>query len=150
MIEYIESPVEYKGNKKSIFIAGGITGCPDWQTELADLLEDEDFVFLNPRRKNFPMDDPTAAKKQITWEHNHLRKATAILFWFPKETICPIVLYELGNWSMTKKQLFIGVHPEYQRKQDVEIQTELARPDVEIVSNLKDLSEEVRKWIEKN
>ena len=147
MAEYIESPKEYEGNEKSVFMAGGITGCPNWQKEVFELLKDKDCVFLNPRRKNFPIDDPSAAKKQITWEHDHLREATAILFWFPKETICPIVLYELGTLSMAEKPIFIGVHPKYQRKQDIEIQTELVRPDVRIVYNLKDLAAQIRKWI---
>jgi hypothetical protein len=48
--------------------------------------------------KNFSMNDPTASKDQIQWEFEHLRKADTILFWFPKESICPIALYELGAW----------------------------------------------------
>ena len=38
--------------------------------------------------------------------HDALRDVHAISFWFPKETICPIVLYELGAWSMTNKTYF--------------------------------------------
>lgn len=65
-----------------------------------------------------------------------LRDADAILFWFPCETLCPITLYELGAWSMSDKPLFVGVHPAYQRRQDVEIQTRLARPDVAVTDLL--------------
>lgn len=142
---YIESPEVYRGQRKSLFLAGGITGCPDWQEQMKERLKDVDVVLLNPRRKNFPINDPTAAKAQIKWEHEHLRKASAILIWFPWETLCPIVLYELGAWSMTRKRLFVGVHPDYERKRDVKIQTRLARPDVEIVYNLGSLADQVKK-----
>lgn len=139
---YLEAPeqLERALGYTSLFLAGGITNCPDWQQHMVELLRDTDLIVLNPRRANFPIGDPGAAKQQITWEHNHLRKATMILFWFACETLCPIVLYELGAWSMTDKPIFVGVHPEYKRRQDVEIQTRLARPDVEIVYSLENLA----------
>lgn len=145
-MKYIEAPEVYTGQAKSIFLAGGITNCPDWQSEMRNLLADTNVVLVNPRRKDFPIDDPSVAKKQIQWEHSHLRKAYAILFWFPKETLCPIVLYELGSWSMMNKPLFIGIHPEYKRKQDVEIQTSLVRPGFKIVYDLTSLSQQVREF----
>ena len=141
---YIEAPTEqFPITGKSIFLAGGITNCPDWQQEMRELLADTDLVLLNPRRKDFPIGNPDAAHQQIMWEHHALRFANRILFWFPKETLCPIVLYELGAWSMMPKPIFVGVHPEYQRRQDVEIQTELVRPDVQVVYSLKALAEKV-------
>lgn len=145
-MQYIESPenLEYSFGHKSIFLAGGITNCPDWQQEMRGLLAETKLALLNPRRENFPIHDPAAADQQITWEHKHLRKASAILFWFPCETLCPIVLYELGAWSrMPYKEIFVGVHPQYKRRQDVEIQTRLARPDVVAVYSLQGLAEQV-------
>lgn len=144
-MRYLESPEHYtaKPGEVSIFLAGGITNCPDWQQTMRELLGGTDLVLLNPRRENFPIGDPGAAEEQITWEFQHLRKASAILFWFPCETICPIVLYELGAWSMTSKPIFVGTHPEYQRRQDVEIQTGLARPGVRIVHSLPELAQQV-------
>lgn len=141
-LENLESP----HNQPTVFLAGGITDCPDWQQELVQLLRDTDLVLLNPRRANFPMADPTAANQQIDWEHKHLRLADAISFWFCAEAMQPITLYELGAWSMTDKPLFVGVHPDYSRRQDVEIQTKLARPDVEIVYALSDLADQVKRF----
>jgi len=147
-MQYIEAPTQYEPKgQKSLFLAGGITGCPDWQREVVAALADTDWVVLNPRRANFPIHDPNAAIAQITWEHEHLRKADAISFWFPRETLCPIVLYELGAWSMTDKPLFIGMDREYQRRMDVVIQTGLARPDVHIVYSLDDLAQQLRCYI---
>jgi hypothetical protein len=146
-MKYIEAPTVYNGNEKSLFLGGGITGCPDWQAELVNSLRYEEIVILNPRRKNFPIGNPNAAREQILWERHNLRESSANLFWFPKETLCPIALYELGGWSTKDKILFVGIHPEYKRKIDVEIQTEQARPDVKIEYDLKSLSKQVISWI---
>ena len=145
---YIESPecLIDAPEGKPVFLAGGITNCPDWQQEMVGLLCDTSVILLNPRRADFPIGDPEAAQEQIEWEYNHLRKANGILFWFPCETICPIVLYELGAWSMTTLPIFVGVHPQYQRRQDVEIQTGLVRPDVRVVYSLKDLARQVKEF----
>ncbi|MHC4413629.1 MAG: nucleoside 2-deoxyribosyltransferase domain-containing protein [Planctomycetota bacterium] len=111
---------------------------------MVQLLSNTHLTLLNPRRANFPIHDPNEAMEQIVWEYNHLRKADAILFWFCQETLNPIVLYELGTWSMTNKLLFIGIHPEYRRRQDVEIQTDLVRPEIEIVYSLQELSMQIK------
>jgi hypothetical protein len=141
---YVESP-NILG--KSVFLAGGITGCPDWQSDMVEKLSQTTLTLINPRRENFPIHDPNAAEFQIKWERYHLLKADAILFWFPSETLCPIVLYELGAWSMTAKPIFVGIDPKYQRRQDVEIQTSLVQPDtVKIVYSLQDLADQVIRW----
>lgn len=144
-MNYIEAPERYFSPSltKSIFLAGGITGCPDWQQDMVHHLLSTDLTILNPRRKDFPMDKPSAAFEQIAWEHDALRDADTILFWFPSETICPILLYELGAWSVLKKPIFVGIHPDYQRRQDVEIQTKLVRPGLEIVYSLEHLARQV-------
>ena len=147
-MEYIEAVGPFEGGSKSLFLAGGITNCPDWQQSMVDLLRRQELVILNPRRKDFPIDDPSAAEEQIRWEHKMLRLADAVCFWFPCETLCPIVLYELGALSMTEKPIFVGMHPDYQRRQDVEIQTQLVRPDVEVVFSAKDFADQITCWAE--
>jgi len=146
MIEIValDEYVPTQTNTMAVFLAGGISGCSDWQKELAQMLGDEDIVLLNPRRPDFPIDDPDAARDQIEWEYHHLRLADAIVFWFPCETLCPITLFELGAWSMTEKPLIIGTHPEYARRQDVVIQMALARPEVKIMSSLEEIVDAAR------
>ena len=141
-IEALDSPKD--DDTQMVFLAGGITGCPDWQQEIVELLKDTNLTLLNPRRTHFPIGNPNAAQEQIEWEHDHLKMGDAILFWFPCETICPIVLYELGAWSMTDKPIFVGVHPDYSRRQDVEIQTGLVRPEITVVYSLETLAKQVR------
>lgn len=146
-MKYIECPDEFNGDEKSVFLAGGITGCLNWQNEMVNLLKDENITLINPRRKEYPKNDPDIEKKQITWEYEHLKKTEAILFWFPNETNCPITLYELGTLSMTDKPVFVGLDPDYSRKIDVEIQTKLRRPEIKIVYSLKELSNQIKKWV---
>jgi hypothetical protein len=144
---YIEALAEYDGPGPSLFLAGGISGTFDWQADLVARLADLPLVILNPRRKNFPIDDPGAAPAQIEWEFRHIRRATAVLFWFPPETLCPIALYELGGRALVREQpLFVGTHPDYQRRLDVEVQLRLARPEVAIASDLAALAGQVRAW----
>ena len=145
----IEAPNEIYSiqNNRSIklFLAGGITNCPPWQDELIELIKGADILTVyNPRRKNFPIHDPHAAEEQITWEYNHLRDADSISFWFSKGSLNPIVLLELGKYGLaSNKQIFVGIDPDYERKQDVVIQTKLARPHVRIVYSLFDLADQI-------
>ncbi len=146
-MKYVECPEVYDGNESNLFLAGGISGCSDWQKEMVELLEGEDLVVVNPRRKGFDMDDKTMEKKQILWEYEHLEKADIVSFWFASETICPITLYELGEISKMDKVVFVGIDPGYVRKKDVEIQMSLIRPNVEIVYSIEDLARQVKNEI---
>lgn len=150
---YIEAPTGIPSalvkGKKSVFLAGGITGCPDWQKEMVQALSHANLVLLNPRRKNFPMDDPNAAFEQIRWEHIGLRMVDAVLFWFCKDTLCPIVLYELGGRSLVVEQpIFVGIEPGYQRERDVVIQTSFVRPEVKIQDSVFGLANQVLEWVD--
>lgn len=140
----IYTPVEHR---RRLFLAGGITGCPDWQQEVLCRLEPFDIDIFNPRRKDFDINDIDASRVQIEWEFNMLDRADAILFWFCKETVQPIVLFELGSHLRSSKQLFVGVHPLYPRAQDVTIQTRLVRPNLEIVSSIADFCRSVSDWL---
>lgn len=117
-------------------------------------LKDTNLIIFNPRRENFPIHDPSASFEQIKWEYNYLKNCKAISFWFSKGSLNPIVLFEYGRWSyfavrfwQYHKKIFVGMDPEYKRRQDVEIQTKLLRPCGsiigEIVYNLDDLAEQI-------
>jgi len=147
-MQYVEAPKEYNGSERAIFLAGTITGAVDWQTVLVQLLKDEDIVIFNPRRKSYNSSDTWYEEEQIKWEHKYLKRANAISFWFSRETLSPITLYELGAWSATDKTLFVGIDPGYSRIRDVEIQTGVARPDVKVCYNLADLAKSIKEWNE--
>lgn len=144
-MKYIEAPENYNPKElpSSIFLAGGITGCPDWQQEMVEKLNYSNLTLLNPRRKDFLMGNTGVARSQIEWEYNAMLAADGVVFWFPSESVCPIALYELGRMAVFFRPIWVGVHPEYQRKFDVEIQIGLARKDVLVVYSLEHLAEQV-------
>lgn len=149
-------------NDPSLFVAGGITGTSNWQAEYLEMLGDVlGITAVNPRRPCFDATDPSIAREQIQWEWEQLSRADAVSFWFPKETVCPITLYELGvctqetvlrarygrGMGYINQELFVGVHPDYSRRIDVEIQTGLRLPRLKIVYSLADLAGQVKDWV---
>lgn len=135
----ITSPQVVAPNSRNVFLAGGITGCWDWQQYVIDKLQHLDIDLINPRRANFDTSNPKITHEQIIWEYNYLKLCHSCMFWFPSETLCPITLYELGKMQMSGKKLFLGVDKEYERKEDIEIQTSLISPDTPITNDLDQL-----------
>jgi hypothetical protein len=155
MLEIIEAPNQPKeDNKVKLFLAGGITNCRDWQKSIIEKFQSikDDFdkymidqlSVFNPRREDFPIDDPNASEEQITWEYEKLKESDIIVYWFSSGSLNPIVLYELGlhGNSQPDKKIVIGCDKKYERISDVEIQTKLARPDVNITYDLDDFFDE--------
>jgi len=145
----VTAPKEYYGVYRSkwpsIFLAGGIVGV-DWQQVLIEKLKDEKAIIYNPRRANFPAEDPFAPEVQITWEFDKLAKAHIVGFWFSSESLQPIALYELGMWGNSRegRLIVIGVDSNYLRKQDLVIQTALARPELAIFESLEEVAEQLK------
>lgn len=121
----------------SVFLAGGITGCSDWQNTVVDELMDcKNLLIFNPRRKNFDVTDPSASRKQIEWEYQQLNNMDIFSMYFVgSDSVQPICMYELGrNLERMKnrfpddwqKRIVIGIENGYLREQDVIIQSELA------------------------
>jgi len=156
MTKIVQCPDEYysKLGEFAVFMAGGISGCENWQQEmiakvgdLSDVDSLVELVLLNPRRDNFDVNDSSMSDWQIEWEHRQLTKADATSFWFPRETLCPITLYELGKCSYSLKNIFVGTHPDYKRRYDVIKQLSLVRPNVVVVSTLDDLVDQIKKLL---
>lgn len=136
---HVECPEQYTGDRPRLFLAGGITGCPDWQADAFSQVGHLPIAVLNPRRRNFPIGDPNASEGQIVWEFNELSDADVILFWFPDSgrTIPqPIALLELGRYSALGRKIAVGADPNFVRRADVVIQTQLARPDITVRATL--------------
>jgi len=157
-MKYIEAP-EYNveiarlPKDRNLFLAGSITGALDWQKSLAFMgvygtvrLLDH-FNCFNPRRANYDTLDPKMEQEQITWEYHNIQNCESILFWFSKETLAPITLFELGSALHTHdhKRISIGIDPEYKRKSDVLTQVRLRNPYLakRIVYSLEELAQTV-------
>jgi len=135
-VQYIEAPSLEQAKYPSIFLAGGITNCPDWQSEVCRELSWQELTLFNPRRKSFPIHDETAAQMQIEWEYERLRGADILLFWFSRGSVNPIVMFEYGSALERHENIVVGVDPGYPRRQDVYIQTALRRPKLKIAFEL--------------
>lgn len=133
----------------TVFLAGGITNCPDWQSEvIKDLNVDNHYlkslVIFNPRRENFPIGDKSAAYAQIEWEYQMLEKCDVFSMYFSSgESDQPICMYELGRNILRMQMRFpadwqdriiVSVEDGYHRIQDVLIQTELATKNKVLVN----------------
>jgi len=132
-MDVITAPEKIPGNvsRPTVFLAGGITNCPNWQREIIEMLKDVQGTILNPRRENFPVGDPNSAVEQITWEFNAIEMCDIFSIWFcagPSDQ--PICMYELGRNLLKREdcpdQVLIGIEPGYKREMDVRIQADLA------------------------
>lgn len=126
------------------FLAGGITGCKDWQKQTIDSLlkyESNGFsldnlVILNPRCANFDVNNEMASVNQIHWEYDYLTTCDILSVYFSSETIQPIVLYELGkygemlrrshNMDIINDYIIVSVEKEYERSMDIKCQMRYA------------------------
>ena len=122
-------PIPAAFARPSVFIAGGISNCPNWQAETVSLTNRDLYDVINPRREGGFDRTGDTAEEQITWEHRALGLVDSCIFWFPKETLCPITLFELGvmlqRAARGNVRLAIGWHPEYQRAFDLRVQISL-------------------------
>lgn len=136
------NPLPIDVTQQLVFLGGGIQQCPDWQGELITYFKKRrkrrliDSIFLNPRRPNFPIQDPRAAEEQITWEFKMLEKCDIFTMLFCNSiSPQPICFYELGRNiermkekfpSSWEERIIISCDENFIRRQDVEIQTRLA------------------------
>ena len=129
-----------------VFVAGGISNCPDWQEEFTDKFTEygDHLVMYNPRRNDFDITNPNMSSEQIEWEYGRIDESNHMVFWFPEETLCPITLFELGVASQNCHVLYVGCHPNYARKFDVVKQLSLSRPYVKVVFSLDELAQQLK------
>lgn len=139
-MKVITAPENYKITSYDVkcFLAGGITGCHDWQKELIEELDKyglDDLTLFNPKREKFDTSDRNATYDQICWEFAYLNSMDIFSVYFTKDTLQPITLYELGRYIEVMKNTFprdyekriiISMEPGYERADDVIIQTNLA------------------------
>lgn len=159
-MQYIEAPnysvlIDRLPARECLFLAGSITGTADWQQDILlhanrtyrDYTINDVYNVFNPRRADFDVNRVGVEEEQITWEYHCIHKCEKILFWFAKETMAPITLFELGSAFNTHKHenIYIGVHPEYKRKNDVRIQTFLRNSSMSrrIASSIGELADQV-------
>lgn len=131
-------PLPWVFQSSSVFIAGGISDCPNWQAEMISIIDTDRYDVVNPRRDGGFDKIGSTAEAQIRWEFLALSHIESCVFWFPKETLCPITLFELGKMLEKARKdsiirLAIGWHPEYARAFDLSMQIELVGMKKQII-----------------
>ena len=140
MSQLIIAPSIDKPLFASVFLAGGITKCRDWQRDVIEELKNEDISIFSPRQKYFDIADKKASYSQIAWEFERLERMDIFSMYFCSgDSDQPICMYELGRNILRmqnrfpvdwKNRIVISVESGYKRKADVIIQTELCAPGI--------------------
>lgn len=136
-----------------IFLAGPITGAPDWQTKVIELIHDIDpnIIIASPRLKYF--DGSFAYERQVDWETHYLRLAGgngAILFWLAAQTVetpgrayAQTTRFELAEWKVRHERdgakLAIGIEEGFGSARYIRRRFSQDAPDVKIVDSLEEL-----------
>lgn len=121
--------VSTKTGEISIFLAGTIDNgaSENWQEKATELLHGKVDYIYNPRRPDWnanwaQREDNSQFNEQVTWELEHIGRATYVLFYFAPGSLAPITLLELGIAAATHPHRLIVCCPEgYWRKGNVDI-----------------------------
>lgn len=142
MSQVITAPDETIPAYCSVFLAGGISNCHDWQKDVISELEFDHISIFNPRQAKFDITDKNASLRQIAWEYERLERMDVFSIYFcAGESDQPICMYELGRNILRmqnrfpsdwQKRIVISIEDGYKRKEDVLIQTRLCAPDLVI------------------
>ena len=150
MIEIVQAPnkkpLENFNDNIKLFIAGGISNCPNWQNDLITKLTTEPLLkkyerikitIFNPRAKEIPEENT-----QIEWEYDRLKISDIVSFWFSEGSLNPITLFEYGS-NFRNKNIVVGCHPNYQKINNVKVQTQLEKPNQKVNENFDDFYNEL-------
>ncbi len=140
MLQVITAPSNEEPKYMTLFLAGGITNCKDWQNEVVNNINSCDITVFNPRQINFDITDHDATRKQIEWEFKRLEQMDIFTMYFcNSDSDQPICMYELGR-NIVKMQnrfpndwenrIVVSVEEGYKRADDVRIQMQLCAPKI--------------------
>jgi hypothetical protein len=112
---------------KSVFLAGSIEmgKAEDWQTNLANYFNDNNWNVFNPRRDDWDSSwtqdfENPQFYQQVNWELNALEQSDLIIMYFAPGTQSPISLLEMGLYASSGK-LHVVCPDGFWRKGNVEI-----------------------------
>ena len=140
MAEILIAPNPTLPSLPSVFLAGGISNCKDWQKEVIDELKNDNISIFSPRQENFDITDKLASNHQIEWEFERLEQMDIFSMYFCNDnSVQPICMYELGrnivrmqnrfpfNWQ---DRIVVSIEKGYAREKDVIMQLKLCAPEL--------------------
>ena len=136
-------PLVLDRSRRSVFLAGSIEqgSAEDWQTRVAEALQDLDITVINPRRDDWDATWPqtidfTPFREQVEWELEAQEQADLIAFYFSPATRSPVSLLELGL-AAGRRPAIVCCPEGFWRKGNIDILC--ARYDIPQASTLDDL-----------
>lgn len=138
----VTAPMIYDAriNYTTIFLAGGISKCWEWQRACLDEIErlskekkvnTDNMIVYNPRRSCFKPDAKVhEINEQVKWEYHYLESCDVFSIYFcESESTQPICMYELGRNVAIKQQnkdstdlVVVSAERSYSRYLDVALQ----------------------------
>lgn len=95
---------------KPVVYLGGNSRGRDWRVEFLHRFEDENVVFINPRREAYARPDemPNEHAEQVLWERQALEKSDITLFWLGEGLANQAARVEIGLSLGAGKKVIIG------------------------------------------
>ena len=136
-------PLVLDRSRRIVFLAGSIEegSAEDWQTRVAEALQDLDITVLNPRRDEWDASwsqtiEFAPFREQVEWELEAQEQADLIAFYFSPATRSPVSLLELGL-AAGRRPAIVCCPEGFWRKGNIDILC--ARYDIPQVSTPDDL-----------
>jgi len=139
-MKVITAPEYYVPTREeiTIFLAGGITDCENWQKEVIDYLKSlpeentDKLVIFNPRRDKWPKSSDTEEiRRQINWEADYIRHADIFSMYFTntEKSDLQFCFYVLGRYAgvYSRGKDIISYQEGFKRALDVEFQMSINR-----------------------
>ena len=121
------SPLPAAGTTPVVFLAGSIDmgTAEDWQALVAQQLQEESVILLNPRRDDWDSSweqsiDHPDFRAQVEWELDGLARADVIFMHLGAHSKAPISLLELGLFA-EKGTIILCCSPQFWRRGNVEV-----------------------------
>lgn len=136
--------------KNAIFLAGP---CPrsnyreaDWREKIYDLFDALEFrgVLINPTNDKFDTYNSDELRLQTDWEHEGMKRASAIIFWMDRSNDHPgfTTNVEIGMW-LGKKGVFAAMPPECTKNANRYIRIKLEEAGQKVYDSLEDVIQAV-------
>lgn len=147
-------PYSYDPYLKFVFLGGSIEmgAAENWQDKFEkDFKDEEDVVFLNPRRDDWNSDwkqipEPgTDFYAQVDWELNAQERSDIIVYYFDSNTKSPITLLELGLFGI-HNNVIVRCAPDFYRYGNVKMVCD--RYEIPIVHTYKELVQRLKEELE--
>ena len=136
--------------KNAIFLAGP---CPrpnyreaDWREKIYDLFDALEFrgILINPTNDKFDTYNSDELRLQTDWEHEGMKRASAIIFWMDRSNDHPgfTTNVEIGMW-LGKKGVFAAMPPECTKNANRYIRIKLEEAGQKVYDSLEDVIQAV-------